>query len=71
MKYATISSPRKLTTKQQKFVEGVVQHGNGAKAARDAGYSENAARVSASKLLTKANISEAVERRKRQACCYP
>ncbi len=71
MKYATVSAPRKLTTKQQKFIEGVVQHGNGAKAARDAGYSAKTAREMSRQNLTKLDISEAVERRKRQVCCYP
>ena len=38
---------RKLTSKQQKLVEGIIAGKSGAQAARDAGYSPNNARQSA------------------------
>jgi phage terminase small subunit len=56
--------PPKTTLKQEKFIEGVVQHGNAAKAARDAGYSPKTAKVIASENLTKPNVREHIERRK-------
>lgn len=47
----------KLTEQQKKFcLEYHFNRGNGSKAAIAAGYSENGSRVTASKLLTKANI---------------
>lgn len=57
----------KRTAKQEKFIEGVVQHGNAAKAARDAGYSPKTANVIASQNLAKVNIREHIERRKAEA----
>jgi phage terminase small subunit len=53
-----------LTHKQQRFVEGVTRHGNGARAAREAGYSAKTARQIAEENLTKLDISEAIERRR-------
>jgi phage terminase small subunit len=45
-----------LNSKQRKFCEEYVKDNNGAQAAIRAGYAEKAARVTASKLLTKPNI---------------
>lgn len=56
-------SKRRLTVKQEKFVEGVLRHGNATKAASDAGYSPKTARVIASQNLTKLNIQERVKER--------
>lgn len=54
----------KTTPKQEKFIEGVVQHGNAAKAAREAGYSPKTAKVIAAQNLSKLNLREAIERRR-------
>jgi hypothetical protein len=35
----TKTNSRKSTLKQEKFIEGVIRHGNASKAAREAGYS--------------------------------
>jgi phage terminase small subunit len=56
-----------LTPRQKKFVEGVLRHGNGTKAAKDAGYSKKTARVIASQNLTKLNIQERIQARIREA----
>jgi phage terminase small subunit len=45
-----------LTPKQDKFARAYVKHGNGAKAARIAGYSVKADKETASENLTKPNI---------------
>lgn len=47
-----------LSLKQQKFCEYYVQSGNATEAAIKAGYSEKSARVTASKMLTFANIQK-------------
>jgi hypothetical protein len=49
-----------LKGRRQKFVDAYVLTGNGSEAARRSGYSEKAARVTASKLLTNANVSAAI-----------
>ena len=51
---------KKLTVKQQKFVENYAQTGNGAESARMAGYSANVAKVQAHENLTKPNIKSAL-----------
>jgi phage terminase small subunit len=56
---------KKPTVKQQKFVEGVVRHGNATKAARDAGYKYP--NKQGHQNLVKLGISEAVEKRKAEA----
>lgn len=60
---------KKLTTQQSKFVEAMAnpRTKNQTQAAIAAGCPPNSARVQASKWLTKANISEAVEQRKQRA----
>ncbi len=49
-----------LTPRQAKFVEEYVVSGNAAAAARAAGYSENGAKVTACRMLTKANLKAAI-----------
>ena len=49
-----------LSSKEQAFVECYLRCWNGAQAARDAGYSEKTAKEQASRMLTKANIQEAI-----------
>jgi hypothetical protein len=55
-----------LTVRQTKFVEEYVVSGNAAEAARAAGYSANGAKVTACRMLTKANLKAAIAA-KRQA----
>jgi len=61
-----------LRPKQQRFAEEYVVDWNGTQAAIRAGYSEISARVTASRLLTKANIRLAIERYKEEirSACY-
>jgi len=63
---------KKLRPKQQRFVEEYVIDWNGTQAAIRAGYSERSARVTASRLLTKANVKVAIERIKEElrSACY-
>ncbi|GAB4017123.1 terminase small subunit [Spirosoma koreense] len=49
-----------LTEKQRLFVLSYVEHGNGARAAREAGYAEKHARIEAAKLLKKPAIKAAI-----------
>lgn len=51
-----------LSHQKRMFVVGYVELGNGAEAARRAGYSPRSARIQASQLLTKPNIKFAVSR---------
>ena len=55
--------PKKPTLKQEKFVEGVIQHGNATRAARDAGYSPRSASVIASRNLKRADIQGQIKSR--------
>lgn len=50
-----------LTTRQEKFVEHYVLHGNAADAAREAGYSKRTARQIAAENLTKPVIRAAIQ----------
>ena len=61
-----MANKNQITQKQSAFVRGYVKHSNAAKAARDAGYAPKSARVTACRLLTKANIKAeiAAERRR-------
>ena len=52
---------RSLTPKQEKFVLEFMVDNNGAQAAIRAGYAKNSARVTASKLLTNANIQRRIQ----------
>jgi len=58
---------KKLTERQSRFVDNYVDCGNGAEAARRAGYSENSAKEIASRELTKANIQAAITERMDEA----
>lgn len=51
---------RLLTGKQQRFVLAYAESGNGAQAAREAGYSEASARIEASKQLRKPAVRAAL-----------
>lgn len=57
---------KKLTLRESQFCVEYVKCGNGAEAARDAGYSEKTARAIASNLLTKVYIREEVNRLHRE-----
>lgn len=54
------ASTRPLTAKERRFVEEYALHRNGARAARAAGFAARSARVTASRLLAKANVREAL-----------
>jgi phage terminase small subunit len=54
---------RKSTLKQEKFVEGVIRHGNASRAAREAGYSPRSAAVIASRNLKRPGIQERIKSR--------
>lgn len=55
-----------LTPRQQRFVAAYVAEPNGAAAAVKAGFAARSARITASKLLTKANIRSAVGTARRE-----
>lgn len=55
-----------LTTKQQRFVDEYLIDGNGARAARSAGYSENSARQIATENLSKPYIQTAIAEKRQQ-----
>ena len=61
-KASILKGTDRLTERQRRFARRYAEHGNGARAARDAGYSDVAegAKVTASTLLTKPNIQAAV-----------
>jgi phage terminase small subunit len=67
MKETKGKKSKNLTNRQKKFIEGVVQHDNATKAAKQAGYSPKTARVIAAQNLTKLNILEAVAKRRAEA----
>jgi len=54
----------KLTLKQEKFIDAYIETGNGAAAARLAGYSEHTAREIACENLAKPNIKSAIAKRR-------
>jgi len=54
---------KRLTRKQQVFVDEYLKCFNGAEAARRAGYSEKTARITASNLIADANINELIQAR--------
>lgn len=56
-----------LRPKERTFVEGVVIHGKGAQAARDAGWAAKSSHVTASKLLRKPNIQSALAEARAEA----
>lgn len=50
-----------MNPRQKKFVKAYIATGNGAEAARQAGYSEKTARTQADALLTKPDIKAAID----------
>ena len=61
-----MSEDRKLTERQRRFIDEYMACGNGAEAARRAGYSEGIAKVQACENLTKQNVKAEIERRRRE-----
>jgi hypothetical protein len=59
----TKTKSHKSTLKQEKFVEGVVRHGNATRAAREAGYSPRSASALASRNLKRPDIQEQIKAR--------
>jgi phage terminase small subunit len=59
------TEPSKLTLKQHMYIEAYLRTGNATQAAREAGYeqTDEALRVTASRLLTKANIQQRIQER--------
>ena len=55
-----------FSSRQQSFVHAYVESGNGAAAAVRAGYSARSAKVTASRLLTKANVQAAIRSQQAQ-----
>jgi phage terminase small subunit len=60
------AAPRPLTERQERFVLEYAIDGNGTRAAKRAGYSPAAATAEASRLLTFANVAEAIERARQE-----
>jgi phage terminase small subunit len=54
------SAAKRLTNKQKAFVAEYLRDFNGSRAARAVGYSERSSRVTASRMLTNANIAQAI-----------
>lgn len=54
----------KTTPKQEKFVEGVVRHGNATKAALEAGYSPTSAKQIAHENMTKHYLRDQIDKRR-------
>jgi phage terminase small subunit len=59
------AAKRRPTRKQEKFVEGVLRHGNATQAARDAGYKHP--NVQGAQNLVKLSIQERIEQRREAA----
>jgi len=57
---------RRLTIKQERFIDHYIETGNGAEAARQAGYSEQTARAIACENLTKPYMQSAIARRRNE-----
>lgn len=60
------TSTRALTERQRRFVDAYADHGVGARAARQAGYSEDTAREIAHENLSKPHIVEAIKIRRKE-----
>jgi hypothetical protein len=60
---------RRLTMKQQIFVEGVLRHGNATKAAREAGYKHP--NVQGAQNLVKLSISKTLQQRRGETVSAP
>ena len=52
----TLTKPEPLSAKYQLFADGIIEHGNITKAAKDAGYSERSAHVQGSRLMKNVKI---------------
>lgn len=59
----TDETPKKITKKQQIFIDEYLRCFNGAEAARRAGYSESRARTTAAELMAESSISEQIQAR--------
>ena len=59
----TVIKVAKLTEKQQRFIDYYLQSGNGAAAAKKAGYAEKTANVVASKMLANVTIKSKIDER--------
>lgn len=59
--------PAELSAREARFVSEYLIVGNGAEAARRAGYAEKSAKVTAARLLTKANLLAAIEEGQKKA----
>lgn len=55
-----------LTARQQRFVDELTVCGNAAESARRAGYSARSAKVTACRMLTKANLQAAIAAKRQQ-----
>jgi hypothetical protein len=64
---ASTPKPPKTSLKQQKFVEGFLQHANASRAARDAGYSPSSAHVTASRILRRQDVQSQIKSRIEEA----
>jgi hypothetical protein len=64
-----LEKPRRLTMKQQIFVEGVLRHGNATKAAREAGYKHP--NVRGAQNLVKLSISKTLQQRRGETVSAP
>ncbi len=58
---------RPLSARERLFAHEYIKDHNGARAARDAGYAESSAKVTAARLLTRANVAELVARLEEKA----
>ena len=61
-----MAKKNQITQRQADFVRGYVKHGNAARAAREAGYAPKSARITACRLLTKANIQSEITAERRR-----
>lgn len=60
----TKGTETKLTARQERFIECYLEHGNGAAAAREAGYSAHTARQMACENLAKPYMASAIDRKR-------
>lgn len=63
-----MSKIKKLTIKEQLFVENYLQHFNGARAVREAGFKVTAHKEYACKILTKVDVKAAVDASLKKVC---
>jgi phage terminase small subunit len=65
-----MARPGPLSPKHQRFVDEYLVDHNGAQAAARAGYSPRSAKVTASRLLTDANIQAAIQAKQKEAASH-